>query len=504
MNNLKTYEFGANAEALLAAQETGRLQEHWEGAFRAMVADIASLVAEKPRSIYLCSTDEDADARNRFAFVLAGLLRERIPGIVLVDCDFLSVGLSGTVPHRDALGFLDLLLYGTSLGVITQESPRGAKVVGAGSFAVTKKNPFAADAFVTARRYLVNQAKCVLFVGPVGDDEENLHPIAQNVDVVVLVRVSDRFEARFLDPLEQRVASIEGVEARSVRVDTRLAAAAPAAARSETNTEPAVAAGSGREPERPRRAEPARAAGRARDEEAPYAGASAGVGRAAGAGEVRPSAGEPAARETMRRARSSRAVRVIASLAALSAVVFIVWWLYLTRSVREGPGGEAKTGAPPTAAVQTPPGDSTRAAAEPRDRTAAEPEVSRAGEPVAEMTVPRERTPTSERSGAEVPKRTASPTPADFLFVDTLGRFADQYVIHVSSFRGTDKAKEEALYLAGLEFPVFIYHVDTGSKGMWYRVYVGPYATRDEAVDTKIKLDENPRIRSTRVSKVPG
>jgi cell division protein FtsN len=49
-----------------------------------------------------------------------------------------------------------------------------------------------------------------------------------------------------------------------------------------------------------------------------------------------------------------------------------------------------------------------------------------------------------------------------------------------------------------------VYHVDLGSKGMWYRVYVGPFATRDDAMDTKIKLDENPRIKSTRVSKVPG
>ncbi len=74
----------------------------------------------------------------------------------------------------------------------------------------------------------------------------------------------------------------------------------------------------------------------------------------------------------------------------------------------------------------------------------------------------------------------------------------------MSSFKGIEKAREEAVYLSGGGYPVFIYRVDLGSKGMWHRVYVGPYATREDAMEHKIKLDENPRIKSTRISIVPG
>lgn len=512
MDNLKTYEFGADATALRDAHESGVLPEAWEAVFRAIVVDVVSMLDEKPRSMYLCSTEEDADARNRLAFVLARLLRERVPGVVLVDCDFLSVGMSGIVPHRDALGFLDLLLYGTSLGVIAQEAARGVKVVGAGSFAVTKKNPFAADAFVTARRYLVNQAGCVIFVGPVADDEENIHPIARNVDAVALVRVGDRFDARFLDPLEQRIASIEGVEARSIRVNTRAAGAGPARAeaRREADRAPAGSRGTEEGYGRSRDAGPMRAASPSVYDEDAFAPAPPEAARAEPTAARGPFGGQPKESGAARRTRSSRVVRAIATVAALSAVVFIVWWLYMTRSVREQPGekvGTAGHPATPAAPVDTASAD-TRAD---EDRVAGSEGTAAggtAGEAVARReepaVVPAEETAASTTSEKAVEPTRAQPVTDEKFFVTTLGRFADQYVIHVSSFRGTEKAKEEARYLGGAGYPVFVYHVDTGSKGMWYRVYVGPYPTRDEAIDAKIKLDENPRIRSTRVSKVPG
>ena len=56
----------------------------------------------------------------------------------------------------------------------------------------------------------------------------------------------------------------------------------------------------------------------------------------------------------------------------------------------------------------------------------------------------------------------------------------------------------------GWDYPVFLYRIDLGGKGIWYRVYVGPANTREEARAFKIKLDENPRIQSTRIARVPG
>ena len=210
----------------------------------------------------------------------------------------------------------------------------------------------------------------------------------------------------------------------------------------------------------------------------------------------------------------SRAVRVIISLVAVAAVVFVVWWLYLTRSVREQAGPSVERARPTTATVKPPVPDSSRAGGQEGGSGSTTPEVTPATGTAGEATVRGGETATPERrvetaapeprEGAVQTPRIVSSTPDSVFFVQTLDRFADQYVIHVSSFRGTEKAREEVLFLAGRGYPVFVYHVDLGSKGMWYRVYVGPYATRDEAMESKIKLDEIPRITSTRLSKVPG
>jgi len=90
------------------------------------------------------------------------------------------------------------------------------------------------------------------------------------------------------------------------------------------------------------------------------------------------------------------------------------------------------------------------------------------------------------------------------IVVESLGQFAGQYMIHVSSFQSVRRTEDESFYLLGWGYPVFIYHVDLGGKGKWFRVCVGPYATQAEAQAAKIKLDGNPRILSTRLSKVPG
>jgi len=108
-------------------------------------------------------------------------------------------------------------------------------------------------------------------------------------------------------------------------------------------------------------------------------------------------------------------------------------------------------------------------------------------------------------AGAEAEAGTAAiPKPDRVEVAETLDPYANQYLIHVSSFRKLENAKDEAFYLLGWGYPVFIYRADLGSKGMWYRVYVGPSTTREEAMEHKIKLDENRRIKSTRIARVPG
>jgi hypothetical protein len=545
MRDLKTFEIGADLGTLQRSCEAGYPPAPLESALRAMVADIAAKAHEKPLSVYLCSPDAGADARDRFAFLLVKLVRERVPNALLVDCVFLSTGLSGVVPHRDALGFLDLLLYGTSIGVVTQESAHGVKVVGAGSFTVTKKSPFVMDAFASARRYLAHQAKCVVFVGPATDDEDRLHPIAANVDLTVLVRTGDRFGERVLDPLEESVASLEGVEAWSVRLNTR-------AAVEEKRPAPAEPRSSAAAPRPVERSEPAlvaevddlvenlverpaeRSAERPAEKPAPSAERQAlrpdrpapprpEPAAAAASGPHRPGAGraESGARGSFgleKKSGGSRFVRVAAVVVAVGLVAFVMWWLYLTRSVRGDRDGAGVATAPaPSPAAAGPSADSLAAARTARERVesliargrtpagrdtlasgpagAGETRASELGEPGGGVEARREIPMDAQRSLST----------ADNIHVaESLAEFKDQYVVHVSSFHGIEKAREEARDLVGWGYPVFLYRVDLGSKGIWYRVYVGPYESRDTAMEHKIKLDENPRIKSTRISKVPG
>jgi len=513
MKDLKTFEFGADAGTLSRAYESGLAPAHLEPVFRAMVSEIVSKVGEGTGSVYLCSPDEDTESRNRFAFLLAKLVRAHVPTALLVDCDFLSAGMNGIIPHRDALGFLDLLLYGTSLGVITQEALHGVKVVGAGSFAVTKKSPFAMDAFVDARRYLVNQAKCAIFVGPAMDDEGSLHPIAENVDRVVLVRMGTRFDARTLDPLEEKIASAQAGEAWSVHINTRTAA--PAAREPQETAKEEATLVAEVEDLVDRLSEPKAAP---RVEKTRVTSDRVPVQEKAGFADARSAGGdgplfeeeeELAGPHIRRKSVGTRIIRVVISFVVLVLVAFVVWWLYLTRSVREH-GGE-RAGAVRRTPVAEPPApvtatDSLRSGRPIEPPPVATEETAPADRAESGVAAGRGETAKSatETAAALQPPETSVSTPDSIHFAATLDEFANQYVVHAGSFKGVDKAKEEAFYLLGWGYAVFIYRVDLESKGVWYRVYVGPFATREDAMERKIKLDENPRIRSTRVSKVPG
>ena len=523
MKDLKTFEFGADSETLTRAYESGSIPASLEPLFRAMVSEIVSAAGAGSGSIYLCSPEADAESRNHFAFLVAKLVRAHVPTVLLVDCDFLSTGLNGIIPHRDSLGFLDLLLYGTSLGVITQESLHGVKVVGAGSFSVTKKSPFAIDAFINARRYLTAQAKCVIFVGPAMDDEGNLHPVTENVDRVVLVRMGNRFDARILDPLEEKIASSQAAESWSVRINTRTAgpaAAGPQEAAKER--EPTLVAEVQDIADRWERPDAAQRPPKARvtSDRTPVGG-KAGFEGSPPSGGVGPLLDEeelPGPR-IRRGSGGSRVIRGVTSFVVLVLVAFVVWWLYQTRSVRERAVSARRT---PSTAQPAPTTDSLRSDRPIKPPQVAAEEETPVGRAESEPVPGGEEAAGGAAGGAEsarsgesaesamdrvAPSESSQPilsTPDSIYVAASLGEFAGQWVVHSGSFRRIDKAKEEAEYLLGWGYSVFIYRVDLESKGVWYRVYVGPFATREDAMTRKIKLDENPRIRSTRVSKVPG
>jgi cell division septation protein DedD len=93
---------------------------------------------------------------------------------------------------------------------------------------------------------------------------------------------------------------------------------------------------------------------------------------------------------------------------------------------------------------------------------------------------------------------------ADIQVMEDLNRkYRGWYMIHISSFQTSTRARDEVAFLESHEFPVFIVFLDLGPKGKWYRVYAGPFQTREEAADVKKNLDAVPQVRFTRIATIP-
>ncbi|HET6462867.1 MAG TPA: hypothetical protein VFH33_03620, partial [Candidatus Krumholzibacteria bacterium] len=214
MSRITTFQIPLRPEELRPPIFAGAEEAPLAEPLQALVAAISRRTADASVTIYLCADDESARARDDFAMALARTLTAHVPSTLLIDCDFLHPGLSDQMPQKDALGFLDYLLYGSSIGVITQDYD-GVHMVGAGSFPVTKRMPFAENAFVDASKRLVTHARCALFVGPAFDGDGGRHPVTGSVDVVATVRTSMRHPR--LDSIEEQIAAA-GPELWSIRL----------------------------------------------------------------------------------------------------------------------------------------------------------------------------------------------------------------------------------------------------------------------------------------------
>jgi cell division septation protein DedD len=371
---------------------------------------------------------------------------------------------------------LDFLLYGSSIGVVTQETPTGLRVVAAGSFPVTKRMPFVTPAFDEAARRLAAHARCVVFVGPMVQEDGSAHPLASAVDLTIVVRSDDgvrrprgKSEA---DAIEEAVTE-KGVDVWSVRTG---AEAKPAHA-----PEPAApAAVAPPKPAAPNPAKPKPAAGidappRAKPRE-----------REASPGMVPLDAPESR--------YGSLIPRIAVLVFALLVIGFVAWWMWQGRADRRTETASKPAASPAASSVGLEPIDTIAVVQPDSASTAATDSVL---EPAA--TVPVHPGYTGGGTGG-----TVLVDPNDILVMDDLAlRWNDWYAIHISSFQESIRAREEVSFLQSREFPVFIVFLDLGPKGKWYRVYAGPFKTREEAREVKKNLDAIPQVRFTRITKIP-
>jgi len=533
MERIAVYNIDAGPAQLEEAFRRGKVPPELYDPFQSLIQRITTAASAAPVAVAVSSEERCAHTRDFFAYALARVLLQHLPSTLLVDCDFHDTGLHGVVPQRDALGFLDLLLYGSSLGVITQETTGAVRVVGAGSFPVTKRMPFVMGAFEDAARRLLTHSRCVVFVGPARDDEGRVHPIVPAVDIPLLVRDTGAGSQGVIDPFEEEVAAGLDTELLSVRVN----AGTPAGAVPPVEPgfpEPVTAAPEAPAPEPPAPEPPAPAPAAPEVPEPAFAELpDAALAPDAETGfeqleETPPDAPVPEAAPKRSGPDTEVPVdieadaipfdepryaavvpRIVVAVVGVTIIAFIVWWMSAGRPGSPldlfGDSGTQTDPGPTVAVVDTAivPTDTARVA-EPPDATGDATAVETAPPPPGDDAETAGTTPAVDP--ADTRGRTGGTVligSEDILVMDDLVReWGDWFMVHISSFRTSIKARDEIVYLESREFPVFIVFLDLGAKGKWYRVYSGPFRTREEASAVKKNLDDLSRVRFTRISKV--
>lgn len=506
MEQIKLFQIRAGASALAEATR-GDVADDLSGPLSAIASDIAAQSTKEPLVIYICSDDGDRDARNDFALATARLLRGRLPGLLVIDCDFLTPGLGGAVPKPAGPGFLDLLLYGSSLSFISQHAANGVTVIGPGSFPVSRRTPFLMDAFDDTARFLVGTAGCVIFCGPLLDGDA-VHPVARRVDLAVIVGRGRAMDGE-LTVAETQLAASREKAVWSMRLSDPSAEPASGAP-----SEPGV-----QDPELERilekktaQAKPTRRQERQSRAKKEKAELDAEIAKVIDV----PFDEEGPADSLESRAWNTSVPKIVTITLGILVIGSIIWWLYLTKSFR-GDDEPMEIGAPNNGqrsaahvvagrdAASTLDGGAIDAIVDTLAADGSEPtDVSRAESQLGSSETPPEPTPdVTPETVSQPPGRTGAASPDAIDILENLAEYGGSYLVHASSFRGLDRVKDDFDFLTRHGYEVIVSHVDLGEKGLWYRVYIGPFATEAAAENAKITLDENSRFRSTRITKVP-
>jgi cell division septation protein DedD len=350
-----------------------------------------------------------------------------------------------------------------------------------------------------------------VFVGPLDEDEGGLHPLCGAVDLPILVRELDAVRPGAVDPIEEQIAAEWDSELLSVRV---IGAAVPSDQMFAEllgddecdDAEPYEPAGHVAPPPP---VSPATLPPRTFAPPPPSSAPAPApvLADLADLADPMPSGDRSAA--PPRASRVSAPPRRWGRARAIVAVVFVVAvaavgskWLWRDRAPSES--ADRGQTAEPAQTLAGAPG------VVPADTNASERDTSGASVGTAgETSDPRSVRPTDGVRRAELTDTggrsggTVLINPEDIHVIEEIrSNWPDQFFIHISSFRKSVEARSEVTFLESHEFPVFIVFLDLGAKGNWYRVYAGPFPTREAAREVKKSLDDIPSVRFTRITKI--
>ncbi len=107
--------------------------------------------------------------------------------------------------------------------------------------------------------------------------------------------------------------------------------------------------------------------------------------------------------------------------------------------------------------------------------------------------------PTAISSPVQVPAPTAVAAPTSVVTPAVLNRLpavtkGGKWVVQVFSSKSAADAGQLRDELGGKGYPAFITEADLGNKGIWYRVYFGPYADKPAADQAQIYAKTNDKL----------
>ncbi len=416
---------------------------------------------EGNRSILAMSVGENRLARDFAVLQIAHILAKHGRDVLIVDFDFLSPGLSGLVENTEDQGFLDLLLYGSSLKTIARPTGiDGVTVVGPGSFPVSRTIPFAKKEFTKVRDFLSRSHDVIIYCSTLYTDDGAVNPLASLADAIFLsCRLEEMPEGQLQKNLGDLGADLPPADLVCFGED---ASGSPG----EGSFMPPVRIddGSGEEG--------------AGDEEK---------------GEERYEAGaiEKTAdldSDGKHRGGGMSLPRVVTSVVVVVVVIFLVWWFKIHKSI-SNKEGESRTaelvqkqrdvqekkdrGQDDGAAVTGAEEDSVETVTEPGP----------AGETVEKPV--EEKTDEAVTGGGDTEPAVTQPVSKPGTV--TPAPEGSHYSVHVASFREMSRAGTETDYLEKNGYDSIVLETEVNGQ-KWYRVYVGEFRTKEEAVATRLDL----------------
>ena len=419
--------------------------------FKDVGAQLEKRIKERSGAVILALSAGDKGISRDFSVLqIAHIIAKHGRNVLIVDGDYLNSGLSGIVESVEEHGFLDLLLYGSSLKTVTRAvGIEGVSVAGSGSFPVSRTIPFAIKEFEKIMEFLRTKHDVVIYCSTLYTEDAKINPLAKFVDGILLCcRIDTMSEGELQKNIralgEEKVAPVElvcfcGKRAPAAAPVSRMAVE-PAAG------EPAIA---------PPRETPAFT------EELPA------IPMIEKTEEFEPlDAIEPG-----KKPRFSL-LRVVMVSAAILIAAFIVWWVMLNRTVGEKEPLGTTTGEVARTSGNGAPsqvGDSARALAESLALAASDSAQAIRSSGTTEPAAPRLEPKAADGAKTEIAAGSGT------------------FTIHVASFREMSRAEVEKAYLEKNGFPARIVEVEIKGE-TWLRVLVGEFATESEATKTRLDL----------------